>query len=97
VKPDLDLFGNPLPPLKPKLSKNGKKKRDETPRGYAAPPGSGPEGFRCKQCEHFRRITYSKTYFKCDLLRPKWTHSFATDIRANSPSCKYFKYPETNT
>jgi len=68
-----------------------KKKRDETPKGYAAPPGTGPAGETCRTCLNLCRVTYAKTYFKCALLRPRWTSSYATEIRAKAPACRLWE------
>jgi len=48
------------------------------------------EGFKCKNCKHFERHHYSKTYFKCALWYK--SNSEATDIRANATACG--KYEE---
>lgn len=84
-----DLFGQPVNDL-PKLTNFGKPKRNEKPRGYAAPPGSGPAGQFCKNCRHFVRKRMSKTYFKCWLRRRDWSNCAATDIQANSPACMHW-------
>ena len=57
--------------------------------GYAWTPGTGPEDKKCKHCKHFYKHELAGTYFKCDLT--EWTNGPATDIRANSPACKFFK------
>lgn len=58
------------------------------PRGYAHPPGTGPEGETCGTCKHMARNKWSKVYLKCDLARHLWTHGPGSDIRARSPACK---------
>ena len=65
--------------------------------GYAAPPGSGPEGQTCKQCRH--KTTggnpgSSKQFIKCELRRDTWTHGPGTDILAGSPACSKFEAKE---
>lgn len=86
-----DLFGQPIVEEPPKLTKFGKKKRDETPKGYAARPGSGPTGHHCKDCRHARaRTTYKRTLWKCWLLVRRWTNSYGTDIRLKSPACEHW-------
>ena len=57
------------------------------PRGYAAPPGSGPDGETCGSCNHHVARRYAKIYHKCDLMRAYWTGGGATDIRVRSPAC----------
>lgn len=55
-------------------------------RGYAAPPGSGPEGESCRTCARAYSIDYhDKRYWKCALV--KQTHGLGTDIRLKSPAC----------
>ncbi len=55
--------------------------------GYAARPGSGPEGETCKSCQH--RVRHEsgggKVFQKCGLI--KWTFGAATDIRAGAAAC----------
>lgn len=84
-EPLTDLFGLQVlieAPL------TGPRKRPPTKaNGYAAPPGSGPEGETCKSCVHLYRNEYAKVYLKCDLMRAYWTGGTATDIRAGSPAC----------
>lgn len=72
-----DLLGEPV-----------KQERHTTrPNGYAYPPGTGPAGETCRTCRHFARV-WGGRYFKCELLRGRWTHGTGTDIRAGSPACK---------
>lgn len=81
-----DLFGWDQP-MKPK----GKLR--DCARGNAAPIGSGPEGETCKTCVHARSVTFSKTYWKCDLV--KATASPKTDIRLKWAACaRWEKKPE---
>ena len=67
-------------------------------RGYAAQPGTGPEGETCKTCQH--KVTcgnYSgKHYIKCKLREAAWTNGEGTDILARSPACSKWekKLPE---
>ena len=58
------------------------------PRGYAAPPGTGPEGETCKTCRHLFRNEMSKTYLKCGKAQHKWTGGRASDILARAPACR---------
>lgn len=61
--------------------------------GYAAQPGTGPEGMTCKQCEHKRSMgNYGgKHFIKCELRRATWTNGEGTDILARSPACSKFE------
>jgi hypothetical protein len=54
-------------------------------RGY----GPGPEGKRCKQCDHMIIKRYAGKYFKCSLRYN--TNGPATDHRANWLACSKFK------
>ena len=69
-----------------------RKRSDETPKGYAAEPGTGPVGETCKTCGHSDYVECAKRYWKCDLRRH--TASYATDIRLKSPACKFWKGKE---
>lgn len=85
-----DLFGNPIEEKtlpKPPLSK---RRRDETPHGYAAPPGTGPKGHFCADCRHLVRKMMGKTYLKCALMQRIWTGGPGTDIRAKSLACQHW-------
>lgn len=58
-------------------------------KGYAAQPGTGPEGETCKTCQH--KVTCGnyggKHYIKCQLREATWTNGEGTDILARSPAC----------
>lgn len=67
--------------------------------GYAAQPGTGPEGKTCKQCQHKHSFGgnnsgHAKTFIKCELRRATWTHGEGTDILASSPACSKFELKE---
>lgn len=61
--------------------------------GYAAQPGTGPEGKCCKDCKHKVTVsnTGNKSWVKCELRRATWTHGEGTDILARSPACSKFE------
>ena len=60
--------------------------------GYAAPPGTGPEGKACKDCRHKCSMgNGGKHFIKCELRRSTWTHGEGTDILAGSPACNKFQ------
>jgi hypothetical protein len=84
------LFGEPLTQEPtPQLEASGKKKRKPTrPNGYAAQPGTGPEGETCGTCKHHCQIRYSRTYHKCGLIRHLWTGGPGSDILVRSPACR---------
>lgn len=81
-----DLFGQPvLDPVKVfgKLS------------GYARRPGTGPDKETCGSCAHCCATGNGrKTYYKCDVIRWRWTHGYGTDILKSSPACELWK-PKT--
>lgn len=74
-----DLFGEEIETIR-------------NPDAYAAFPGTGPEGFTCKQCKHYTRVNSrtKKVYLKCGLIIS--TNGAGTDIKASSPACgRYLK------
>lgn len=81
--PDLNLFGEK--PIKPR--------KTTKPKGYAARPGSGPKGEKCKTCKHmYRRTTGAgHAYFKCLKMREHWGHTRTTDILARAPACYFWE------
>ena len=56
----------------------------DRPAGYAAKPGSGPAGETCRGCAH---AVNRDGYWKCVLLRARWTSGPGSDIRLKSPAC----------
>lgn len=91
---DHDLFGlMNLPAMTTAERKRMRRKAASMPKGYAAMPGTGPEGERCNTCKHLTRRRFAKTYLKCELMRAIWTGGSATDIRAGSPACKRWEAP----
>ena len=82
----LDLLGDPVD-LNPPLPRGRQKIR-----GYAADPGSGPEGETCGGCQHSIRQEYhTRTYWKCGHDQGRISRSAATDIRKSSPACKLWE------
>lgn len=63
-------------------------------RGYAALPGSGPEGETCGSCRHHVENRRARAYHKCDLY--PWTNGGATDIRLRSPACEKWEAKNAN-
>jgi hypothetical protein len=64
-----------MPPVKvAKYKKNG----------YAALPGSGPAGETCKTCAFC--VNSYRSFYKCELMRRLWTHSYGTDVLLKSPA-----------
>ena len=88
-----DLFGNPVIPDGPAMTladrRRALRRASEQPRGYAAPPGTGPEGETCRTCAHASPIKYHDgNYWKCAKIERLWTRSIRTDIRLKSPACR---------
>lgn len=78
---ETDLFGDPWrAPIGAYKRKRGK----ETPKGYATRPGTGPKGEFCRTCRHAAK---REKFWKCAVLRHRWTSSYGTDIRLKSPAC----------
>lgn len=63
-----------------------KPKRNPTvPKGYAALPGTGPEGKTCRDCQHKQTMsnTGAKSWIKCVLMKAAWTS--AADQHSRTP------------
>lgn len=59
------------------------------PKGYAAPPGTGPAGETCGSCRHRTgKGTGQKTFPGCALTRACWTSGRGTDILVRAPACR---------
>ena len=69
------------------------KRKTTQPNGYAARPGSGPEGETCGSCKHLYRNRLAKTYLKCALMRRHWTGGAGTDVKARAPACRNWEAP----
>lgn len=70
------------------------------PNGYAAAPGTGPEGQTCGQCGHCRqRAVHQRHFYKCALAMHAWSRDRSTDILLKSPACSRFTAgtPKTTT
>lgn len=90
-----DLLGNPIVPEGPAMTPAERRKLlrpKERAKGYAAEPGTGPEGETCGSCAHHATVSYSKIYHKCGLLRQVWTGGRATDILVRSPACRLWEH-----
>lgn len=84
-----DMFGNEVTIEEARaLLKKGPKRKPTQPNGYAAPPGTGPQGETCGSCKWLYRNHQSKTYLKCEKNRPFWTGGPGSDIRAKAPACR---------
>lgn len=66
--------------------------RGTKPNGYAQPPGTGPAGKTCRQCQHYAHQSgVAGSYPKCGLARASWTGGRGSDILARSPACRLFE------
>lgn len=74
--------------------KRARRRAAERPKGYAAPPGSGPQGETCGSCAHHYTRHWAKTYHKCDLI--KATKGPGSDIRVRSPACSRWQADDPN-
>lgn len=90
-----DLFGNELTEAQAIALM---KRKATQPRGYAAPPGTGPAGETCKTCKHRVRlgVRSGRVFQKCGLNERNWTHGPGSDIRAKAPACKFWEKEEGN-
>lgn len=89
---ELDLFGV-VPEGNPEPRPGSRRPTGPGARAYPAMPGTGPEGKCCRDCENYTRTGNGyglKTFAKCLLMRPMWTHGYGTDIKARSPACSKF-------
>lgn len=63
--------------------------------GYAAPPGTGPEGQTCGTCAHCHvrsaRRTPRRRFYKCGLRIATWNTDRSSDVLVSSPACRLFE------
>lgn len=88
----VDLFGVEITSPEPAPIADGKR-RKTVPRGYAAPPGTGPKGETCRSCVHYALRQMGGTYRKCAKVKERWTGGPGTDILAKSPACAFWEKP----
>ncbi len=62
-----DLFGDPMD------LREASRRGERADRAHAARPGWGPAGETCGSCGHLCARSYSRTYYKCGLMRERWT------------------------
>lgn len=89
-----DRFGNEVTEAEARMllraGRPGAKRKSKSPEaaGYAALPGTGPEGETCKSCDHLTQIRgYAKRFYKCRLMQRVWTNGKKTDVLVRSPAC----------
>ena len=84
-----DIFG--LTRGGDRIVKPAPKRAADTPRGYAALPGTGPAGERCGTCRFAYSRLATRRYWKCGhAAAPRATHGYGTDIRLKSPACRFW-------
>jgi hypothetical protein len=66
------------------------KRRDPEPKGYAALPGTGPDGETCGSCAH---VAHFDRWAKCRLVRGRWTGGRGSDVKVRSPACRRWEAP----
>lgn len=86
----VDLFGLAAGPMLTEKQRRRLRNKSPQARGYAAVPGTGPEGQTCGTCHHIYR---THRFRKCNLMRRIWTHGPGTDIKARTPACSKFEKP----
>lgn len=59
--------------------------------GYAARPGSGPDGETCGSCEYLQTVKLAGTYHKCVLMAKFHTGSRRTDVLTSAPACERWR------
>ncbi len=65
------------------------------PRGYAAPPGTGPADKQCRHCANYtHQGGVAGSYPKCYANRARWTGGRGSDILASAPACNKYEAPE---
>jgi hypothetical protein len=86
----IDLFGETVIL---EISESKAVRKPTRPNGYAAPPGTGPQGETCKSCAHSVRVNQNTagTYRKCALMRANWTGGPGSDILFRSPACRHWE------
>lgn len=90
---DLRSLAAKAPEHRAIMGADKQKRKPTTPKGYAAPPGSGPADKTCRDCKHKQTMsnTGAKSWIKCVLMKAAWTHGPGSDIRASSPACRRFE------
>lgn len=92
----INLWGEEI--IVPEPSKA--RRKPTVKKGYAAMPGTGPEGETCKTCEHCKRFGGpggGKHFIKCNLMKRAWTSGEGTDILARSPACRNWEKAKDKT
>lgn len=56
--------------------------------GYAARPGTGPEGETCGSCGRCRfKLVRGRRVYKCGAMAGSWTRTRESDVCKRSPAC----------
>lgn len=89
-----DLFGQLVVEKSLPAAAGETKRRPTPPKGYAAPPGTGPTGETCGTCRHIAHTGNAGKYKKCLLQRHRWTGGPGSDIRSKSAACSRWQLKE---
>src|SRR4051812_8586296 len=92
-----DTHLNVLPCMREWAEKTGALKPQPKNKvsGYAATPGMGPAGETCRTCKHASNICGgANSYWKCAVVKFRWTRGPGTDIRLKSPACRFWEAKE---
>ena len=72
-----------------------KEQMKKNPQSWGAnrPLNSFPanNGKKCRSCIHKVKMSYSKSFYKCELNKKHWTHSTKTDIRLRDEACNLWE------
>lgn len=60
-------------------------------QGYAAKPGTGPQGETCGSCTNCVFKQLKRRFYKCRLMARAWTYGRETDINIGSPACSHWQ------
>jgi len=85
--PERDLFGNEVAEEARPVFGEKPKRRTTPAKGYAASPGTGPEGEACRTCRFLVAKHMAKIYHKCALMRHCWSGGRGTDVLVKSLAC----------
>lgn len=89
VTPETDWFAELVPSAFSTLLVLGRKNPRKNVNPLVILLGCGPAGELCRNCKHFYRKHYSRTYYKCELRGD--TNGPGTDHRAKWPACVRFE------
>ena len=76
----------------PERARVERRSRGGAAQGYAAKPGTGPQGETCNTCAHcrLRASRAARHFYKCHLLIGQWTNGRATDVVCQDMRAPYW-------